>query len=733
MKLPTASTLLCALSTLLHLSYASGTFSPARPPAAPLMVKSPYMNSWVEFRNNISDSSKGNSLVGQWNKLWYDTILGMVGLVMVDGEPWAWMGWPRAADGVAILQGAEQTAFEYTSTKSIFTFDVGGKINLTATFLSPLTPHDLRRQSLVMSYLHVEVVSSDGKAHNVSVYADISAEWVSGNRSAVAKWDYGVTNDSIAYHRVYRQEQLAFTEINQQAEWGYWYWATQDTKNVTYQSGQDTVVRAVFEKNGALPNTKDTKFRAIKDRFPVFGFAVNYGEVLATPQETVFVLGLTQEYAIQFAGKDGTVALPSLWTSYFSSATEALSYFYNDWATALGFSSIFDKKIETDSLATAGPAYQTITSLSARQAFGSLQLVGNDTHPYIFMKEISSNGDIQTVDVLYPLHPLLLYTNPLLLKLALDPLFENQESGRYPNDYSIHDLGTYPNATGHTDGKDEPMPLEECGNMLIMTLAYAQAANDTAYLAQHYPILDQWTQYLISNALIPAMQLSTDDFAGELANQTNLALKGIVAIAAMSRIANLTAHEAAGVRYAGIAEEYMQKWTALSLVPETDDVPEHIALSYNPSTPQSYSLLYNLYPDRLLRLGLVPERIYGLQAAFYAFLSASHTYGIPLDSRNTYTKSDWMIWCAAVAEPGSGTGMGLIGMEGVSGLVGGEGKGKETRDMLIGGVARYINETGSGRALSDFYDVDTGGLAHFSVVFTGRGVVGGHFALLALP
>jgi hypothetical protein len=124
---------------------------------------------------------------------------------------------------------------------------------------------------------------------------------------------------------VYRQNQLAFTEINEQAEWGYWYWATKDTKNVTYQSGQDTVVRAAFEVNGALPNKNDTQFRAIEDKFPVFGFAVNCGEVSKTPQETVFVLGLTQEHAIQFAGKDGTVALPSLWTSYFSSATEAVS------------------------------------------------------------------------------------------------------------------------------------------------------------------------------------------------------------------------------------------------------------------------------------------------------------------------------------------------------------------------------------------------------------------------
>jgi hypothetical protein len=61
------------------------------------------------------------------------------------------------------------------------------------------------------------------------------------------------------------------------------------------------------------------------------------------------------------------------------------------------------------------------------------------------------------------------------------------------------------------------MPLEECGNMVLMTLAYTQRANDTAYLSQHYDILDAWTQYLIAEALIPADQISTDDFAGSLA------------------------------------------------------------------------------------------------------------------------------------------------------------------------------------------------------------------------
>lgn len=54
--------------------------------------------------------------------------------------------------------------------------DVGGKVNLTATFLLLLTPQDLKRQSLVMVYLHVDVVSADGASHHVAVYVtDISA------------------------------------------------------------------------------------------------------------------------------------------------------------------------------------------------------------------------------------------------------------------------------------------------------------------------------------------------------------------------------------------------------------------------------------------------------------------------------------------------------------------------------------------------------------------------------
>ena len=101
--------------------------------------------------------------------------------------------------------------------------------------------------------------------------------------------------------------------------------------------------------------------------------------------------------------------------------------------------------------------------------------------------------------------------------------------------------------------------------MLILSLAYAQKTGYTAYLTQHYALLRQWTDYLVANTLIPASQQSTDDFAGALANQTNLALKGIIAIRAMSTIANLTAHPDDVAKYADTATSYIGQWQDLGV------------------------------------------------------------------------------------------------------------------------------------------------------------------------
>ncbi|RDL33306.1 Glutaminase GtaA [Venustampulla echinocandica] len=666
------------------------TFSPAQPPAIPLAVKSPYLNTWL-YDN---DDGNGGNLAGQWSQFWAGQVTAWTGMIRVDGTTYTWMGAPGPKPVI-------QKAFQYTSTSSIFTMDVGGSVEMNITFTSPITPDDMKRQSLLFSYLNVEVTSLDGNPHHVQLYTDISAEWVAGDHGSVAQWDYGVTSDKVAYHKIHRETQLAFDESFDQANWGNWYYSTANSDNLSFQSGSDKNVRGDFQTNGKLGNSKDTTYRPINQDWPVFGFSSDFGSIHKETHSTLYTIGLAQEKAIQFNGASGIVPLPSLWSSYFSSEDEAVGFFYNDYGGASRTARGLDNKIARDSLAAGGQNYLTATSLATRQAFGALQLVGDSTKQYLFLKEISSNGNTQTVDVVFPFHPILLYLNPELLKLMLDPLFENQESGHYPNKYSIHDLGThYPNATGYTDGGDEAMPLEECGNMLVMTLVYAQRTKNKDYLKQHYKMLDQWAQYLIDEALIPAKQISTDDFAGPLENQTNLALKGMIGIQAMAIIANLTGDTATGANYTNIASSYIDQWQTLGVAHDAD--PPHTTLSYGSN--DTHGLLYNIYCDKLLATNLVPQKIYDMQSAFYPTIMGK--YGVPLDTRHAYTKSDWEIFVAAVAS-------------------------QSTKDMFLGKIASWISETPTNRAMTDLYEVPTGSFPG-GLTFTARPVVGGFFALLAL-
>ncbi len=161
---------LAACAALFEFSTAASTFSPARPPAIPLAVKSPYLNT-LQFAG--SDGGNGGYLYGQWPTFWAGQVTAWTGMIKVDNVTYTWMGDPPNQQTVT------QTAFSYTSTRSIFTMDVGGKVEMTITFLSPITPDDQKRQSLIFSYMDVAVQSSDGAPHDVQLYTDISAGMIS--------------------------------------------------------------------------------------------------------------------------------------------------------------------------------------------------------------------------------------------------------------------------------------------------------------------------------------------------------------------------------------------------------------------------------------------------------------------------------------------------------------------------------------------------------------------------
>lgn len=162
-------------------------------------------------------------------------------------------------------------------------------------------------------------------------------------------------------------------------------------------------------------------------------------------------------------------------------------------------------------------SYLAILMLSLRQIIASNvptihENYGNAT---IFQKEISSDGKTNTVDVIYPALPFYLYADPEMLRHLLEPIFEYQENGFYDSygKFAMHDIGRcYPHAIGYDDSNaewDEKMPVEECGNMIIMAYAYYKATSSVNYLEQHYHILRQWAEYLVEYSLYSEHQTTT--------------------------------------------------------------------------------------------------------------------------------------------------------------------------------------------------------------------------------
>ncbi|CAG2175663.1 unnamed protein product [Oppiella nova] len=315
------------------------------------------------------------------------------------------------------------------------------------------------------------------------------------------------------------------------------------------------------------------------------------------------------------------------------------------------------------------------------------------------VKEISSDGNCQTVDVIFPHFPVQLYLNPVLLKYLLDPLLDNQERGLFPLKYCMHDLGyNYPRCIGHKDGKQEDMEVEESANMVIMMAAYVKASKDSQFAAQHYNISKQWTQYLVDHGLITGDALTTDDFLGKIKNSTNLSAKAIVGIGAMAQLAAVVGNHDDQQKYRQIAEKYVTEWIRMG----EDRTNKHMKLSYNDNN-NTWFMIYNLYGDILLDTKLVPESIYRQQDEWY--LSVMNKYGLPLESGNPHTKFDWLMFTAAASA------------------------NAKLRQSMFDRTAQWLRETPSRAPFQDFADTETGAVWGG---FVNRPVIGGVFAPLTI-
>ncbi|MBE7211823.1 MAG: DUF5127 domain-containing protein, partial [Gluconacetobacter diazotrophicus] len=707
----------------------SGTssFTPIRPPAVPLVTRGPYNNVW-------SQTPTGHT-AGIWPSHWNGNIKAMTGLAMIDGKTYLFLGAPSTQ----VAGTMTQTSLTTTATQSKFVYQ-GGGVTLNVDFLSPVEANDLKRLSMPLTDIVTSAQSSDGKSHTVAVYFDISGEWANGLATALINWspvsinrsaDGSATSGTLSAWEVTPTSPQVLKQDNDYADWGTVLFATQTTGTLTVQSGADNSVRNQFAGFGALTGANDpNQPRAINNAYPVFAFSNNFGSVgTAATSPFTLVIGHVRDPAVSFHGTN----VSSLWRQYFPSQESMLAFAYNDAGAAVTRADTLDTKLSAAAKSTGNAHYAATTQIALRQAFAATELVGTTANPLLFLEEISSDDNVQTVDVMYPSMPAFLYMNPELVRYLLEPVLEYSESGYWPNTFSPHDLGsTYPNATGHDDGGGENMPVEETANMLIMADAYMQhttTANAQAYALQHYAQFKQWADYLLAypapnrtlfpypNALDPQFQNQTDDFTGSIAHSVNLALKGIEAVGAMGQIAGYAGKAQQATHYTERAQQLIKTWAKLG----ENDAGNHLLLQYreaaNPQSPDTtgepdsyWSLKYNSYPDKLLGLNLIPKSVLTQEAAWYK--TQENPTGIDLDPRtlninNTqyhFTKADWETWTAV--------GIGDTTLA------------KDIYDE----VYNYANTTQAGQPFGDWYDPQS----TFVSGFKARPVIGGLFAPLTL-
>ena len=427
--------------------------TPIRPPAVPLITRSPYMNVWLP-------NTTGNA-VGTWPAFYTGAVKAITGIAYIDGAAYEFLGAPGG-----IPNNMTQTALTITATQSIFKFNAHG-VNLTVDFLSPIEATDLKRLSMPIADINTTAQSSDGANHTVAVYYDISAEWANGDSNQLVKWapetinrnaDGSSNTGTLATWTIQSNTPGVLQSSNDYANWGTVLFSTANQTGLTVQSGADTTVRPQFVAHGTLTGGNDTNQpRAINNAWPVFAFSKSFGTVgTGATAPFTLLLGHARNPAVSYLGTN----VPPLWLSYWANYEAMLAFAYNDSTAAVTRANSLDTNINNQATAAGGAHYAALCAMSLRQAFAGTEMVNTSSNPWMMMEEISSDSNVQTVDVAYPSMPGYLAVNPELVRYLITPIVTYAESGHWPQPFSPHDLGpTYPNGSGHNDGGGENMTI----------------------------------------------------------------------------------------------------------------------------------------------------------------------------------------------------------------------------------------------------------------------------------
>ena len=670
----------CIAAVLLHsLAHAQRH----RPPAVPLVTNDPYFSIW----------SMGDKLTDGPTKHWSEAPQPTIGLVRIDGKTYQWMGvHPRQYFGMPAVDPMQQTSLEITPLHSKYRFTASG-IELRVTFFTPLFPEDLDVLSRPVTYLSWTAVSTDDRSHQVDLLLDIDPMIAVNEAAQPVTWSRTHAGP-LTILNVGSRDQATLHQSGDRIriDWGYFHLAVPDSEAATTSLAYEGMAR--FVTSGQLSESDDLgmPLPAESRSHPAhLSVKIPFGIVATTSIERHVLLAYTESYAIEYLGRK----LRPYWQRNGTTEATMLSDAERQFSSLEARGVKFDSDLSNDMARIGGDEYRYLTALLFRQTIAAHKLVADvDGTPMLFSKENDSNGCIDTVDVTYPSSPFFLLFNPQLLKAQLEPLMRYAALPRWRFPFAPHDLGTYPLANGQVYGggevgEDNQMPVEESGNLLLMIAALGRAEGNWDFAKRYMPQLTKWAAYLEEKGMDPENQLSTDDFAGHLAHNTNLSIKAIEALGAFVQIARGIGDTKLADRYEGTVRKLPAQWEQMA----RDG--DHYKLAFD--QPGTWSQKYNLVWDDILDLHLFPKTVAQTEWAFYS--KHMQPYGLPLDNRKSITKLDWEVWTGTLTSDSN-----------------------QFRD-LIHLLTVWADTTTSRVPTTDYYDTISGK----QIGFQARSVVGGVF------
>ena len=571
---------------------------------------------------------------------------------------------------------ATQKDVNVQATNTYYTFECGN-VELKLTFLAPFMMDNLDLMSRPVNYISYDVRSLDGKEHDVQIYFEAAPNWVSFLRNQPTEVS-AFSQDGLSFTKMGRTEQNPLgheREATYYTNWGYVYFAANEATS-SYGAGDPVAMRAAFVENGTLGNNEGAKngYMAITENL---GTGLNTSGKIMVGYDDILSLNYFGTNLRPYWNRNGDRTIEQEFVAA-----------HNEYAELKTKSAKFDYELMQDAMRVGGKEYAELCASVYRQVIVAHKLMEAPDGTIIFpSKEISSGGFVSTVDVTYPSAPMFLYYNPELLKGLIEPIFYMAENGIWNKPYPAHDAGKYPWAFGQEYGED--MPIEEAGNMLILTALLTRVDGNADYATKHWESLSKWSNYLMEKGLDPANQLCTDDFAGHLARNANLSVKAILGIAAYGYMAGEKGDKTTCEKMMAKAKEMAQEWMTLA------DAGDHYSLSFG--NKESWSQKYNMVWDKLMGWEIFPEEVKQKELAYY--LTKQNQYGLPLDSRRNYTKSDWIMWTATLADD------------------------HETFMKFVQPIYDFANETTDRIGLTDWYNTDS----DKRVGFEARPVLGGFY------